>query len=173
MLDTVEVFNVATNTWSPGPFPLPAAVKYPAGAVGPNGPIYAIGGADAKLDYIADVYSYDPTAPGRAKRPPMSGGRAALAADTGPDGLVYAIGGVSPPPGSGTVLAYVEAYTVDKCDYIEYQIGIVDNEIADELNLLDAPELSPKQRAAVLKQIAGLRAQLKNLLAQLKTCQGQ
>ena len=110
VLDSVEIFNVATNTWKPSPYPLPAATCALAAAVGPDWLIYAIGGGNAKSQYAADVYSYDPTAPGWAKQAPLLIGRAALAADTGPDGLVYAIGGASSP--SATPLADVEAFTV-------------------------------------------------------------
>jgi N-acetylneuraminic acid mutarotase len=167
-LASVEVFNIATNTWTLSPHPLPAATCVLAAAVGPNGLIYAIGGTRAKSEYAADVYSYNPSAPGWASQAPLLIGRASLAADTGPDGLVYAIGGSSFP--SGAAYADVEAYTFDKCDYIEYQIEVVGNEIDKELNLLELPELSPQQRAGVLKQIGGLRLKLNNLLAQLKKC---
>jgi N-acetylneuraminic acid mutarotase len=167
-LNSVEIFDIATNTWTLGTHPLPVATCVLGAAVDPNGLIYAIGGTVGAVQYAADVYSYDPSAPGWAKRPPLSTGRASLAADTGPDGLVYAIGGASYP--SGAVFADVEAYSFDKCDYIEFQIGLVGHEIEKELNLLALPELTPQQRAAILKQIAGLQAQQKNLLTQLKYC---
>jgi N-acetylneuraminic acid mutarotase len=172
-LDSVEEFNITTNTWTPRPdLTLPAATKYPAGAVGPNGLVFVIGGlvANPEPDYIADVYSYDPTATGWAKRPPLPSGRAALAADTGPDGLVYAIGGVANPPWTGGLLADVEGYTYDKCDYIEYEIAVAGNALEEALNGLEDPVLTAQQRAAALKQIAGQRKQIANLLAQLKKC---
>src|SRR5262249_16604849 len=151
------IFNIATNTWTVSPYPLPVPSCALAAAVDPKGLIYAIGGTVGAVQYAADVYSYDPTTPGWAKRAPLLIGRASGAADTGPDGLVYAIGGSSAP--SGAVFADVEAYTFDRCDYIEHQIDVVSTDIGYELYLLEAPELSPQQRAAVLKQLAGLQAQ--------------
>jgi N-acetylneuraminic acid mutarotase len=165
-LNSVEVFNIAANTWTPSPHPLPAASCGLAAAVDPNGLIYALGGIPAPGKYTANVYSYDPTATGWATRPPLSSPRAVLATATGPDGLVYAIGGNS----SSGVLADVEAYSFDRCDYIEFQIDLVGHKIDQELNLLALSELTPQQRTGALQQIAGLRAQQNNLLAQLKIC---
>jgi N-acetylneuraminic acid mutarotase len=167
-LNSVEVFNISANTWTLSPHPLPAPTCLLGAAVDSNGLIYAIGGFRPNSQYAADVYSYDPTAPGWAKRPPLLIGRAGPAADTGPDGLVYAIGGNSYP--SGAVFADVEAYTFDKCDYIEFQISLVGHEIDKDLALLELPELTPQQRAEILQQIASLRAQQQNLLVLLKDC---
>ena len=85
-LDSVEIFNIATNAWTLSPHPLPAATCLLAGAVGPNGLIYAIGGWRANSEYAADVYSYDPSAPGWAKRPPLLIGRAAWPPTRAPTG---------------------------------------------------------------------------------------
>jgi hypothetical protein len=168
-LDSVEVFNIATNTWTLSPHPLPTATCMLGAAAGPNGLVYAIGGADTHASLVANVYSYDPTAPGWQIQAPLLIARAGLAADTGPDGLVYAIGGNTFPP-TGAVSADVEAYTFDKCDYIEHQIDVVGNEIDKELNVLALTELTPQQRAAVQAQIGSLRLQQNNLLADLKKC---
>jgi hypothetical protein len=46
----------------------------------------------------------------------------------------------------------------------------VGHKIDQELNVLALSELTPQQRASVLQQIAGLRNQQNNLLAQLKIC---
>jgi hypothetical protein len=167
-LSSVETFDIATNTWTVSPHPLPAATCLLGAAVDSNGRIYAIGGFRANSQYAADVYSYDPAAPGWAKRPPLLIGRAGLAADAGPDGLVYAIGGNAYP--SGAVFTDVEAYTFDKCDYIEFQIGQVGQQIDKELALLGLPQLSPQERASILAQIAALRTQQNSLQTQLKYC---
>jgi N-acetylneuraminic acid mutarotase len=169
ILDSVEVFNVATNTWTPSPHAMPTGTCALAAAVDPNGLIYAIGGnyvASNKPVVSPNVYSYDPAAPGWTAQPSLSSGRGGLAADTGPDGLIYAIGGSD---GTNPV-ATVEAYTTDKCYPIEHQIAVLENEISNELS--DIPGLPPAQRIAIEKQIAGLRTKLKNLQAQLKTCRG-
>jgi N-acetylneuraminic acid mutarotase len=167
-LNSVEIFDVGTNTWTVSTHPLPQATCVLGAATGPNGLVYAIGGFLAKSQYAADVYSYDPTAPGWAKRPPLLIGRSGLAVDTGPDGLVYAIGGNSYP--SGAVFADVEAYTFDKCDYIEFQIELVGHQIDKELSLLAQTHLTAQQQAAILNQISTLRDEQKGLFAQLKYC---
>ena len=39
-LNSVEVFDIAANSWTPGPQSLPVATAWHAAAVGPNGLIY-------------------------------------------------------------------------------------------------------------------------------------
>jgi hypothetical protein len=114
---------------------------------------------------VANVCSYDPTAPGWQIQAPLSSARRCLAGDTGPDGLVYAIGGLSL-----AIVGEVEAYAFGKCDYIEYQIDVVGKEIDKQLALLALPDLTPQQRAAIQAQIGQLRLTLNNLLGQLKKC---
>jgi N-acetylneuraminic acid mutarotase len=115
VLDSVEVFTIATNTWATSPHSLPVGTKYAGAAVGSNGLIYLIAGWNVNVsthavNATANVYGYNPTAPGWVEQRALLSPRSALAADTGPDGLIYAIGGIANPPGSGDVLTDVEAY---------------------------------------------------------------
>jgi N-acetylneuraminic acid mutarotase len=167
MLNSVEIYNHTSDTWTTSPHPLPVATCGLAAAVDPNGLIYVIGGDTAPNNMpaaTANVYSYNPAAPGWTSQPALSSARAAMAATTGPDGLIYAIGGTD---GTNAV-ATVEAYTTDKCYPIVHQIAVVEVEISiAESNLADLP---PKARAGTEKQIATLQARLKNLQGQLKIC---
>jgi hypothetical protein len=98
----------------------------------------------------------------------LSGGTGALAAATGPDGLVYAIGGSAPPAGALAVTGDVEAYTYDKCDYIEYEIQGVEQQIAALHS--DLPDLPPQALAGARKQLISLGQQVLALEKALKAC---
>jgi N-acetylneuraminic acid mutarotase len=166
-VSSMETFNVTTNTWTTSPFSLPVATCALAAAVDPNGFICVIGGDPAgSATPTANVYLYNPADPGWISQPPMSSGRAALAATTGPDGLIYAIGGTD----STNVLAAVAAFTADKCYPIEQKIAQVESELSTVQG--DLGELPPKDRAGAEKQIIALGAELRALEAQLKTCRG-
>ena len=78
-----------------------------AAATGPDGLIYAIGGADAN-NMLATVEAYDPAADKWIAKAPLHTPRAWVAAVTGHDGLIYAIGGTSGP----TVLNSIEIFNV-------------------------------------------------------------
>ena len=62
----------------------------------------------------------------------------------------------------------VEAYTYDKCDYIEYEIQGLQQQLAQLLG--DLPDLPPQARAGADKELATLRGQLVNLENELKVC---
>jgi N-acetylneuraminic acid mutarotase len=169
LLSSVEVFDVATNTWTSSPYSLPVPTKYAAAALGSNGLIYLMGGWDMRADYDASVWSFDPSGTGwRRQAPLLSGGTGALATATGPDGLVYAIGGSAPPAGSLAVTGDVEAYTYDKCDYIEYEIQGVEQQIAALRS--DLPELPPQALAGARKQLISLGQQVLALEKVLQAC---
>jgi N-acetylneuraminic acid mutarotase len=174
ILNSVEVYDISTDTWTPSSYVFPVASKFGGTAVGTTGVIFVIGGQvnDPEPDYKANAYSFDPAAPGWANRPPMAIGRAALAAATGPDGLIYAIGGMVDPPGEGGVTGDVEAYTYDKCDYIQYEIDELINQLAQETADLDDPALTPAQRLAAERALAPLRQRIATLETQLKHCRG-
>jgi N-acetylneuraminic acid mutarotase len=114
LTDTVEAYDPATNLWAIGPSgppSLPFAREGMAAAVGPDGQIYVVGGADFAPTIYQTLYSYDPATAGAmwVKRENMPTPRANLVAVTGPDGLIYAIGG-------GGTMGFrdnVEAYAVD------------------------------------------------------------
>ena len=170
ILNSIEIFNVTTDTWTTSPYTLPVPTCGVAAAVDPNGLIYAIGGdklVNNTASASSNVYSYNPAAPGWTAQPSLSTARMCLAAATGPEGLIYAIGGANPNSGS---LAIVEAYTSDKCYPIVHKIAVVQNNLSiAQSNLGDLP---PQDRVAAEKQIIGLGAELRGLEAQLKTCRG-
>ena len=170
VLNSIEIFNVTTDTWTTSPYTLPVPTCGLAAAVDPNGLIYAIGGDNLVNNETVpspNVYSYNPAAPGWTAQPSLSTARLCLAAATGPDGLIYAIAGGFPASGS---LATVEAYTSDKCYPIEHKIAVVQNNLSIAAGNLD--DLPPQARAGAERELAGLRAQLISLEAQLKTCRG-
>jgi hypothetical protein len=107
-LATVEAYTPATNTWTtvasmPTPRELLAAV------VGPDGKIYALGGANAAGSPLRTVEAYTIATNTWAEALPMPTARSGLAAVTGPDGRIFAIGGRS----DSTALGTLEALTVD------------------------------------------------------------
>jgi N-acetylneuraminic acid mutarotase len=116
LTNTVEVYDPAADSWTIGPLPpgppsLPVAMEGIAAAVGPDGLIYVMGGADYTPTIYNTLYSYDPATAGATwvQRENMPTPRANLVAVTGPDGLIYAIGG-------GNTMGFldnVEAYAVD------------------------------------------------------------
>jgi N-acetylneuraminic acid mutarotase len=168
ILNSMEVFNVKTNTWTSSPVTLPAATCGLAAAVDPNGLIYAIGGDSVVGNTpttTANVYSYNPAAPGWTSVPALSSARAALAAVTGPDGLIYALGGAD---SSGNSFTTVEAFTTDKCYPIEHKIAVVQRSILIEVASI--AELPPNAKPGAEKQLANLEAELKNLQLELKIC---
>jgi hypothetical protein len=120
--------------------------------------------------WVASVYSYNPAAaaPAWAEQAPLPDVRAGLAAATGPDGLVYAIGGMTCP--QQVIVGEVEAYTFDKCDYLEYQIGVLGQQEASLVASFG--ELPPNMRAGGEKELIALRAQMANLEKALQACRG-
>lgn len=77
-----------------------------AGARGPDGLVYAIGGNDGAAA-IADVQRYSPVSARWAAAAPLPTATAGLTAATGADGRIYAVGGMA----GGTPVASVWAYT--------------------------------------------------------------
>jgi N-acetylneuraminic acid mutarotase len=91
-LATVEAYTPATNTWTVLAS-LPTPRQLLAAAVGPDGRIYAIGGADAAGNSLTTVEAYDIATNTWSAAPSLPTPRSALAAVTGADGRIYAIGG--------------------------------------------------------------------------------
>jgi hypothetical protein len=116
LLASVEIFDPTKGTtggWEVGP-PLPLPLAGVAAAVGPDGLIYAIGGAAQGVNEAvaqAEVYSCDPKNPTAHWVPqaPLQTARGFVGAATGPDGRIYAIGGWAR---LGQFLSTVEALTV-------------------------------------------------------------
>jgi N-acetylneuraminic acid mutarotase len=177
-VSSVEVFDIATNSWTFSPPALPVPTAYHAAAVGPNGLIYVIGGGQQQQPsaaapvYVAAVYSYNPASPASAwaEQAPLPDIRAGLSAATGPDGLVYAIGGMTCP--QQVIVGETDAYTYDKCDYIEYQLGLATQQMAAAQASLDGGDLTPQQRAAGEKSLVGLRSEILALEKALQICRG-
>jgi len=106
-LATVEAYTPASNTWATLAS-LPTPRQLLAAAVGSDGRIYALGGADASGNPLSTVEAYNITTNTWTAMPSMPTARSGLAAVTGPDGRIYAIGGRS----GTTALSTVEAFTV-------------------------------------------------------------
>jgi N-acetylneuraminic acid mutarotase len=180
LLNSVEVFDIAANSWTPSPQSLPLPTAWHAAAVGPNGLIYVIGGMQQQPNapstspppYVASVYSYNPASPTSAwaEQAPLPDVRAGMGAATGADGLVYAIGGMTCP--QKVIVGEVNAYTFDKCDYIEYKLGLATQQMAAAQATLDGGDLTPQQRAAGEKSLLGLRIEIETIEKALATCRG-
>ena len=112
ILATHEIYDPATNHWSPAKTTMPTARAGHAAVTGPDGLIYVIGGYDSpaqgQMQYFNSVDAYDPVKGVWSSPPPksMSTPRGFHAAVTGLDGLIYAIGGVN----SQGLVSTVEAY---------------------------------------------------------------
>lgn len=168
-VNTVEVYDIAADKWTTSSYSLPAATGWLGAATGPNGLIYAIGGMTfqgGNPAFVASMHSFNPASGvgwvQQAPLPDLRGGQSFVA---GPDGLVYAISGMTCP--ADDLVPEVDAYTYDKCDYILYEISLVEAQIA--AFEADAGELPPKVSA---EGLAALRAKLAPLEAQLKYCRG-
>jgi len=113
--NTVEAYDVYTNTWTPVAG-MTSARAFLGVATGPDGRIYAVGGrtnADFTHDYVSTVEAYDVYTNSWAPVASMSTNRILLAAATGRDGRIYAIGGLTGATEGGvTPLNTVEAYDV-------------------------------------------------------------
>jgi N-acetylneuraminic acid mutarotase len=97
-VDTVQVYDVATDAWDLTT-PLPQAINHTVAAAA-NGRVYVIGGqteSSGEGSYVDDVYEYDPATTMWTPRAPMPTARSAGAAAV-IDGLIYVAGG-RPPQG--------------------------------------------------------------------------
>lgn len=179
-LNSVEVFDIAANSWTPGPQSLPVGTAWHAAATGPNGLIYVIGGMQPPPNstgtgsgvFVASVYSYNPgsLSSAWAEQAPLPDVRAGVAAATGADGLVYAIAGMTCP--QQAIVGETDAYTYDKCDYIEYELGLATQKMAAAQATLDGGDLTPQQRAAGEASLIGLRTQIETIEKALQACRG-
>ncbi len=93
-LNTVEVYNPATNSWSSAA-PMPTARTGLAAVTGPDGRIYAIGGYNFMGGHFNAVEVYNPLTNSWATAAPMPTARQSFGATLGPDGRIYAIGGTN------------------------------------------------------------------------------
>jgi len=133
LLDSLEIYDPKTNTWSQGA-PLRRARQLCAGAFGPDGKLYVFGGYGHKRavyreNYTSDaayqkavrrgewlsrhalrsVEAYDPQTHAWEARAPMPQGRHAMGAALGADGRIYVVGGAvsySHPRGERDVFVY-------------------------------------------------------------------
>lgn len=89
--DDVQVFDIATNTWSTVA-PMPLALRGAAAAVA-NDKIYLFGGSDGN-DSLAATYVYDPATDLWEEKEPMpEGGRLYASAATASNGKIYVANG--------------------------------------------------------------------------------
>ena len=113
--------------------PAAAAHRLAGAAAGPNGLIYAIGGMQQQPGastppFVANVYCYNPAGIlGWAQQAPQPAVRACPAVATDPMGWFMRSAGSRPSAG---IVGEVQAYTFDKCDYIEYEIGLAGQQLA-------------------------------------------
>src|SRR5947209_793667 len=89
--------------------PLPTARFGPAAVPGPDGRIYALGGASSSGN-LTTVEAYDPRTDSWTAVASMPTPRFRPAAVLGPDGRIYALGGINSSGGLPTNLATVEVY---------------------------------------------------------------
>jgi N-acetylneuraminic acid mutarotase len=104
--DRVEAYDTSTNTWTTLASMPAGGRSNLAGATGPDGRIYAIGGVTCSA-YLSRVEGFNPDSDTWTTGQSMPTARHFEAVTTGPDGRIYAIGGYN-----GVRLTTVEAYTV-------------------------------------------------------------
>jgi N-acetylneuraminic acid mutarotase len=104
--NTVEAYDTSTNTWTTLASMPGGGRTNLAGATGPDGRIYAIGGV-ACTTYLNRVEGFNPGSDTWTTGQSMPTARQFEGVATGPDGRIYAIGGYN-----GVRLTTVEAYTV-------------------------------------------------------------
>lgn len=111
--NTVQAFNPSTKTWQIKS-PMPTGRWAAAGALGPDGKIYIVGGGyPGQPDY--GVYNtlevYDPVTDSWETKSPMPTARNYLGAAFGGDGKLYVVGGEVYGAGrTGIVYDVIEAY---------------------------------------------------------------
>ena len=101
----LEITAGGSLSWQEAPS-MTTASAFLASAVGLDGRIYALGGANNNLQPINTVQAYNTATSSWTTLAPMPTARLSFAAATGANGLIYAIGG----DGSGSVVSAVEAY---------------------------------------------------------------
>lgn len=111
--NTVQAFDPATKKWQIKS-PMPTGRWAAAGALGPNGKIYVVGGGyPGEPDYgvYNTLEAYDPKTDTWETKSPMPTARNLLGAAFGRDGLLYAIGGEVYGAGrTGIIYDVIEAY---------------------------------------------------------------
>jgi N-acetylneuraminic acid mutarotase len=103
-LSLVEVYDPIANSWA-RVADMPTARQALATALGPDGRIYAFGGASSP-PFLQTVEAYDPGADSWSTGAPMPTPRTGIAAATGSNGLIYVFGGAV----FGGLTDAVEAY---------------------------------------------------------------
>jgi N-acetylneuraminic acid mutarotase len=95
-VDTVEIYDPATNSWSTAA-PMPTARSALAVTAGADGRIYAIGGVaegvGGSVSLKNTVEVYDPVTNSWSTAAPMPTARDGMTAAAGPDGRIYVMGG--------------------------------------------------------------------------------
>jgi N-acetylneuraminic acid mutarotase len=104
----VEAYDTKSNTWATLASMPGGGRTNLAGATGPDGRIYAIGGISVNCAaYLSRVEGFNPSSDTWTTGQAMPTARQFEGVATGPDGRIYAVGGYN-----GVRLTTVEAYTV-------------------------------------------------------------
>lgn len=113
VLDSVEVYDPVTDSWEPAP-PLPEPRHQFDAALGSDGRIYVVGGADAYSSprSTRDVFAFDPRAGTWHEAPPLRVPRYGHSVARSPEGLLYVSGGID----SGDELPGLEALGIDRAE---------------------------------------------------------
>jgi N-acetylneuraminic acid mutarotase len=110
VLDTGEVYDPTTDTWSGNVPAMPTPQFEPATTRGADGKIYLIGGIDQTSFPTSTVQAYDPSSQTWTSLPGLNPARSQAMAATGPDGTLYVFGGVD---ANGNYLNSVEALNLE------------------------------------------------------------
>src|ERR1700737_215588 len=100
-LDSTEIYDPGSNTWSPGPS-LPSSRSGHAATLLTDGRVLVVGGNDS-IQPQATAELYDPTANRWSSTNPMAAPRSAVSSILLKDGRVIAIGGIPGLASSGGV----------------------------------------------------------------------
>lgn len=132
VLDTTEVYDPDTDTWS-SRTPMPTPRDGHAGVLGADGKIYIMGGASTfRGPPLKDVFIYDPVKDTWKKGPVMKRPRHTLAAVATPDGKIYAIGGTD-------VGAYENRRGINF--FLPEKLELYTGKVQDAVEVLDINEL--------------------------------
>jgi N-acetylneuraminic acid mutarotase len=101
LLDSTEIYDPASNTWSPGPS-LPSPRSEHAATLLPDGRVLVVGG-NGSSQPLASAELYDPIGNRWSSTNPMAAPRSAVASILLKDGRVMAIGGIPGVASSGAV----------------------------------------------------------------------
>ena len=109
---TIEYWKSGDASWTQVAATMPHPRSYVAGAMGPDGRVWVMGGEDANFGASNYVDAFNPATGRWDAVAQLNTSRTRAAAVLGPDGRIYVMGGQIPPggPGPASPLNSVEAY---------------------------------------------------------------